>query len=135
LGTAEKFDINVSEIQLKIGVNTNPNRSEYDFSLVRHVPVDPGTFDDWGLALPEYLSVPTWKYTSPHNIIRWTAQTTVESGQSCSDSCHNTEDSPQGFFLRESDLYEADGVTRLPDYDANIDYVIPASFPNKNEGQ
>jgi thiosulfate/3-mercaptopyruvate sulfurtransferase len=128
----DKYDIDPSMVQLKIAPNdggpsglNNPNRAEYDYVLVRHTPVDPGTFDDWGLSLPNYTAVPTWKYTSPHNIVRWTAQTTVEAGQSCGTSCHGTPDSPEGFFLRESDLYETDGVTRLPDYDANINFVMP----------
>ncbi len=127
----DKFAIDPSVLQLKIARNTSPFRTEYENILVRHVPVDPGTFDDWGLALPNYTDVPTWKYTSPHNIVRWTAQTTVEEGQSCSTSCHQTADGPEGFFLRESDLYEADGTTPLPDYEANIEMVIPETFPGK----
>ena len=68
---------------------------------------------------------PTWKYTSPHNILRWTAQTKVDGGAFCGASCHDTPDSPDGYFLRESDLFEADGTTPLPDHDANIGIVIP----------
>ncbi len=36
---------------------------------------------------------------------------------------------PDGFLLRESDLYEEDGMTKLPDYDANIGVVIEEDFP------
>ena len=125
-----KFDIDPSVIQLKIANNPSPHRSEYDISLVRHTPIDPNTYADWGLPLPQYNDKPTWQYTSPHNILASTPQTTVEAGQSCSISCHQSADGPSGFLLRESDLYEADGVTRLPDYDANIDIVIPETFPN-----
>ncbi len=126
-----KSDIDPSVLQLKIARNPSPYRTGYDYALVRHVPVDPDTFADWGLTLTNYLDRPTWVYTSPHNIQRWTAQTTVPDGQSCTVSCHGTQDGPEGFFLRESDLYQSDGVTRLPDYDANIDIVIPGSFPGK----
>jgi hypothetical protein len=56
---------------------------------------------------------------------RWTDQTTPPDGSnSCSISCHGTPETTEGIFLREIDLYEEDGVTRLPDYDANIGLVI-----------
>jgi thiosulfate/3-mercaptopyruvate sulfurtransferase len=120
--------IDPSRTQFKIAQNVSPYRSEYDYVVVRHVPVAPGTFDDWGLDTPGYLSKPTWVYASPHNILRWTPQTTVDAGM-CFEACHNTPDSPDGYLLRESDLMQSDGVTKLPDYDANIGIVIPATFP------
>ena len=120
---ADDFDIDPSRVQLKIARNPSPYRTEYDYVLVRHVPVDPGTFADWGLDLPNYLSRPTWQYTSPHNIRRVTAQAI-----GC-DTCHDSPDGPNGYFLRESDLYEDDGVTKLPDYDANIGIVVPDDTP------
>jgi len=125
-----EYEIDPSVVQLKIARNPSPYRPEYDITVVRHVPVDPQTFAEWGLDLPSYTSEPTWVYASPHNIRRATAQTTVEAGQSCFAACHNSPDGPGGFLLRESDLYEADGTTRLPDYDANIGNVIPDDFPD-----
>ncbi len=116
--------VDPSRIQLKIAHNPSPYRTEYDFAVVRHVPIAPNTFENWGLTLPGYLDQPTWVYASPHNILRWTPQTTVAQGRPCYDSCHNTPDAPTGFFLRESDLYKSDGMTRQPDYDANIGIVI-----------
>jgi len=124
----EKYDIDPSVVQFKIARNPSPWRQEYDYVVVRHTPVDPGTFSDWGLALPDYLSKPTWQYASPHNVLRWTAQTTPPEGSSsCSISCHGTPATIDGIFLREIDLYGADGVTRLPDYEANIGIVMPTS--------
>jgi len=120
---ADKFDINPSMVQFKIAKNPSPHRAEYDYVVVRHTPVDPGTYADWGLDLPGYLDKSTWQYSSPHNILRRTDRT--PEGGSCGAACHNTPDGPDGFYLRESDLYEADGVTQLPDYQANIDFVIP----------
>jgi hypothetical protein len=123
----EEYEIDPSTVQLKIAHNPSPYRTEYDYSIVRHVPIDPNTYGDWGLTLPGYLDEPTWVYASPHNVQRWTAQTTVNGGL-CYESCHLTPDSPTGFLLRESDLYRSDGVTRLPDYDANIGIVIQETF-------
>jgi hypothetical protein len=122
-----EYEIDPSVLQLKIARNPAAFRPEYDFTVVRHVPVDPETFAEWGLNLPSYTSEPTWVYTSPHNIRRVTAQTTVGEGQSCFAACHNS----QTVLLREADLYQADGVTRLPDYDANIGNVIPDAFPGE----
>lgn len=127
--TAEGYEIQPSTVQLKIARNPSPYRTEYDVALVRHTPIDPNTFANWGLSLPDYLSVPTWQYTSPHNVIRSTPQTAAVDGQSCAYSCHQSADGADGFLLREADLYEADGTTPLVDYDANIGIVIPESFP------
>ena len=124
-GLVEKYTINDSEVQFKIGRNTSPYRTEYDNVVVRHVPVDPGTYDDWGLVLTDYLESPTWKYASPHNVVRNTPQ-----AASC-DSCHDTIDDPDnnqdGYFLRLSDLDI--GGDPLPDRAANLDVVIPDEFP------
>jgi len=121
----EKYDIDPSRIQFKIAHNPRTDyRGEYDYVVVRHVPVDPNSYADWGLVLDQanYVSEPTWKYASPHNILKSTPQTTPPEGEtSCSASCHGNAG---GVFLTESDLYEDDGVTRLPDYDANTGIVI-----------
>jgi len=122
-----KFIIDPSRVQFKIAKNPSPHRAEYDYVVVRHTPVDPDTYADWGLSLPDYDSKPTWQYASPHNVRRLTAQTTPPDGSnSCGASCHGTPETQEGIFLREIDLYEADGTTRLPDYDANIGIVIEA---------
>jgi hypothetical protein len=127
--TDEGYDIEPSVVQLKIARNWSPYRTEYDIALVRHTPVDPGTFDNWNLDLPAYEDKPTWQYTSPHSIQRSTPQTAVAEGDGCMTACHGAADGPEGFLLRETDLYEADGVTPLVDYQANIDIVIPGTFP------
>lgn len=122
----DKYDIEPSRVQFKIARNPSPYRQEYDYVVVRHTPIDPDSYADWGLALPNYLDKPTWQYASPHNVLRWTAQTTPPDGStSCTASCHGTPATTDGFFLREIDLYDTDGVTRLVDYDANIGIVMP----------
>ncbi len=126
---SDKFDIDPSVVQFKIAKNPSPYRTEYDYVVVRHVPVDPGTYTDWGLELPDYLEEPTWKYTSPHNVLKNTPQTTVADGQWCGATCHSTPDSPEGWWLRESDLRDLGGE-QLPDYLANIDFVLPDVAPD-----
>ena len=122
-GKTDKFDIDESVIGLKIAQNPRTDyRGEYNYVVVRHVPVDPNTYEDWGLVLdPTYYDTePTWKYASPHNIQRWTAQTT--SAGFCGGNCHGG--GTDNIYLMESDLYEEDGVTVLPDYNANIGIVM-----------
>jgi hypothetical protein len=125
----EGYDIDPSVIQLKIARNEAPYRPEYDISIVRHVPVDPGTFDNWGVVLSDFTNVPTWKYSSPHNVIASTPQTQVEDGQSCAASCHGTAGAPSPYLLRVEDLDEAGTGDQQANIDANLDIVIPASFP------
>jgi len=118
------FDIDPSVLQLKIAVNYDdsggpapfPYRSEYDYVLVRHTPIDPDTYAGWGLTLPNYLDRPTWQYTSPHNIMRNSPQT--QSTNWCGDACHNTD-----YWLRDADLRDSGGAP-LVDYDANKHLVI-----------
>jgi thiosulfate/3-mercaptopyruvate sulfurtransferase len=113
---ASEYDIDPSVLDLKIARNPNPFRSEYEYTLVRHTPVDPNTFADWGLSLPDYSDRPTWQYTSPHNVIRNAPQTQWTDW--CGDACHESD-----YWLRESDLYDSGGAP-LPDYDANRGIVI-----------
>ncbi len=126
--TDDGYTIEPSYVELKIARNPSPYRSEYDVAVVRHTPIDPDTYANWGLTLPDYLTKPTWQYTSPHNIRRQTPQTAAVAGQSCSYSCHQSPDGPGGFLLREADLRDAGG-NPLVDYEANIGIVIPETFP------
>ncbi len=104
-----------SELTLEIG--RNPHQSEdrpWDYVLVRHIPVSPDTFSFYGDdMLPNFDNLPTWKYATPHNIQRVTAQ-----NESC-DSCHGNEE----IFLTADDV--------APDeLAANAD-VIVEDIPSK----
>lgn len=71
-------------VETDFRVGRNPRRDEirpWEFALLRHVPVAPDSYADWGLALPGYASAPTWTYAGPHNIRRRTAS------QACG-KCH-----------------------------------------------
>lgn len=117
-GSSPPFTIDPSVVALKIGKHHLDNR-DYDYSVLRHIPVDTETYEIFGLTdLPNFDDLPTWKYSSPHNILRWTEQTTVEDGAGCGSNCHDSD-----YYLREADLYDEFG-TPLPDYNANLPYVI-----------
>jgi len=104
------FKIEPSVMDVKIG--RNPIQSDerpWKWVSVRHAPVDPETFAYYGdNLLPNFNSLPTWVYATPHSIQRNTPQT-----ESC-DSCHGNAD----LFLTEDDL--------LPyEIEANKDVVVP----------
>jgi thiosulfate/3-mercaptopyruvate sulfurtransferase len=102
------FKTEDSWFDFKIGKNTEKSESRpYDYVVVRHVPVDPDTFSFYGdNILSNFDALPTWKYTTPHNIIRDTAQGTCKG-------CHGNKE----IFLKEEDI--------LPQYrNANKDVIV-----------
>ena len=114
---SDGFTIEPSFVTFKIGHNIWPDLRDYDYTVVRHAPVAQDTYEDWGLSLPGYNDQPTWKYASPHNVQRWTAQTTT-TGE-CGTACHDQPGTdPIGFYLREADIMGE------PDYDANVGVVV-----------
>ncbi|MGD9897797.1 MAG: hypothetical protein AB7T22_01595 [Calditrichaceae bacterium] len=93
-----------SYLTFKIGKNYLKSATRpYDFTPVRHIPIVPDTYDNWGgsISLANFTAEPTWKYATPHNIQRWTVMTDTTGGVSCGrGTCHNV-----GTFLGNSDKY------------------------------
>jgi thiosulfate/3-mercaptopyruvate sulfurtransferase len=85
-----------SKLEFKIGRNPLPGAERpWQFVLLRHVPVPKDHFAYYGAdLLPGYDRVPTWKYTTPHNIQRKTPQ-----NKTC-NSCHGNTD----LFLTAKDI-------------------------------
>ena len=118
-----------SYLTFKVGRNPIPELREYEYVVLRHIPIADDTFNPWGIgSLSGYTNLPTWKYASPHNIVRWTSRTDTTGGLSCSESCHNTPNSTDGFFLRQSDL---DAMSAL-EAEANAPYIVPDGPPPWN---
>jgi thiosulfate/3-mercaptopyruvate sulfurtransferase len=90
------YETDDSQMTFKIG--RNPLKSDnrpWDYVLVRHVPVVPDTFAFYGdNLLSSFDNVSTWKYATPHNIQRTTAQ-----NESC-NSCHGNAN----LFLTAADV-------------------------------
>ena len=107
-----------STLGFKVGRNPLPAHRGYAYVVLRHAPIDPNTFSDWGLALPNFDALPTWKYASPHNIRRNTPQTDTTGTGSCMAVCHNSET----IFLRAADL-------RDYEVNANAGVVVPNGPP------
>ena len=71
-------------------IGLNPIQSEqkpYKYVTLRHIPVDRNAYDYYGEnLLPTFDALPTWAYTTPHNIQRIAPQ-----AESC-NACHGNAD-------------------------------------------
>jgi len=89
-------------------IGRNPVKSErhpWDWVLLRHVPTNPELFAYYGdTLLPDFDNLPTWKFTTPHNMRRITPQ-----NQTC-NSCHGQED----LFLTEKDVAPEERAANAP---------------------
>jgi thiosulfate/3-mercaptopyruvate sulfurtransferase len=93
-----------SYLDFKIAVNPLPQiKKGFDFTLVRRTLAAPDNWEKYGV--PQYANfavLPTYNYTSPHNILRWTSRTKMLAGQSCFSNCHIRN---EGGTLVNKDLY------------------------------
>lgn len=113
----------------KIGYNYNQELHDGKYIVVRHIPIVRNSYSPWGHEqLANYDARPTWEYTSPHNIQRFTTQTDTAGGVSCSASCHLTGDKAQDNVQRF--LWQIDVETDYPDEStANEPVVVDDKLP------
>jgi len=107
------FKTENSGFDFKIG--RNPDKSPerpYDYVVVRHVPVAPDTFSFYGDdILSNFDAAPTWKYATPHNILRVTPQAGECNG------CHGNKDiflTGENVLPEEKKANEDVLVTKIP---------------------
>jgi hypothetical protein len=73
----------------KIGMNPIPETKSFKYAVLRRSLMAPDSWKNYGVAtLSRFDIKPTFKYATPHNIIKWTSRTQVEAGKPCSDACH-----------------------------------------------
>ncbi len=113
------FKTSATYMTFFIGHNTRQSDERpYEYVPVRHIPLDPENYAYYGEdLLPNFDLLPTWAYSTPHNIQRNTPQ-----NQSC-NSCHGNAD----IFLT------ADKV-RPEELEANKDVIVenvPAPIPGQ----
>jgi len=79
-----------SYMDFKIGLNPLPEiKDDYEFALIRRTLADPDNWKEYGVDQYEnFDAFPTYNYTTPHNILRWTKRTQVDAGKSCGTNCH-----------------------------------------------
>ena len=73
----------------KIALNPIPEtKPGYDMVLVRRTLAAPDNWEVYGVdEYDDFEAFPTYNYTTPHNILRWTSRTDVE-GDACYTNCH-----------------------------------------------
>lgn len=93
-----------SHQDFKIALNTIPDiKTEYRLALVRRNPAAPDNWDVYDVSeYANFDAFPTYNYTTPHNILRWTNRTEVSKDKACWSSCHIYEE--EGSFVNK-DLY------------------------------
>lgn len=99
--------------------------------LVRHIPVVSDTYAPWDIGIDDIdLTVSeTWEYTSPHNILRWTAQTdTSGMGGICSAKCHT-----DGIDNVDLYLWKTFVDTSTNDLNANLHIVVDDHLSTGNK--
>lgn len=115
----------------KIALNPIPDvKQDYKFALVRRTLAAP---DNWALYdVPAYNNfdvLPTYNFTTPHNIIRWTTRTQVAEGEACFIKCHiynnGTEMVNKELYLFYDDLLEWEQTATGP---YTVDNSIPAGW-------
>ncbi len=120
-----------SYLGFKIAVNPIPDiKQGFDFTLVRRTLAAPDNWEKYDVAeYANFDAFPTYNFTTPHNILRWTSRTKVSDGKSCSSNCHIRNENGAlinyDLYLFETDLLEwekkaSEGIV--------VDNHLPASW-------
>ncbi|MCF8372333.1 MAG: hypothetical protein K9H64_11965 [Bacteroidales bacterium] len=117
----------------KIAVNPIPDVKtgfKSDLVLVRRTLAAPENWQEWGVTeYANFDAFPTYNYTSPHNILKWTSRTQVGAGKSCSQNCHIRDEAGvlinKELYLFQDDLlnWEVNATSGI-----TVDGKLPASW-------
>jgi hypothetical protein len=115
-------------MDFKIALNTIPALKENKFALVRRTLAHPDNWVGYGedLAYDNFEEFPTFNYTTPHNILKVTAQTDVEEGAHCSTKCHVRN---EGGTLINSELYLWKDSLHTWEVEATQAYTVDGELP------
>lgn len=117
-----------SHQKFKIGMNPIPETRPYRMATVRQSLMAPDSWSEYGVpTLPNFDSKPTYKYTTPHNILRWTTRTQVAAGKSCYDNCHIIK---EGSVFRNKNLYLFNSDLESWEVNATKDVVVDGKLPS-----
>ncbi|MDP1675561.1 MAG: hypothetical protein Q8L88_01755 [Bacteroidota bacterium] len=116
-----------SHQKFKIGMNPIPEIRSYRMATVRQSLMAPDSWKEFGVPLlAQFDSKPTYKYTTPHNILRWTSRTEVTAGKSCSDNCHIIK---EGSTYRNKNLYLFNSDLESWEVNATKNVVVDGKLP------
>lgn len=120
-----------SYMDFKIAQNPIPTvKTGFKFTLVRRTLAAPDNWKEFGVAqTSNFTAFPTYNFTSPHNILRWTDRTKVADGRSCNANCHIHNDNGvlvnKNLYLFGSDLlyWEIHSTSKI-----TVDGNLPSSW-------
>jgi hypothetical protein len=116
-----------SHQKFKIGVNPIQDIRPYRLATVRQSVMAPDSWKEYGVPLlANFDSKPTYKYTTPHNILRWTTRTEVAAGKSCYDNCHIIK---EGSTFRNKNLYLFKSDLESWEVNATKEVVVDGKLP------
>ena len=113
-------------------------------ATVRQSLSAPDTWDNYGVTLNNFDVFPTYKYTTPHNILRWTARTdttiiaTAEDAiahPACAQACHIVKQNDGTFRNREFYLFNNNYDDKIQpslndwEINANKNIVVDGKLP------
>ena len=110
------FNLEGSSMTFMIGLNPIQDENHpAKYATLRHVPITETSFESYGKdLLPGFDNLPTWVYSTPHNIQLQTPQT-----RTC-DSCHGNEE----IFLTEDKIAPSE-------FDANRNVIVEVVPPTR----
>lgn len=116
-----------SHQKFKLALNPIPETRPYKIVTVRQSVMAPDSWKEYGVPLLANFDVhPTYKYTTPHNILRWTTRTKVDSGKSCYDNCHIMK---EGTTYRNKELYLFQSDLESWEINADKNIVVDGKLP------
>lgn len=120
-------------------------RDNYKLATVRQALSAPDSWDNWGVTtLSNFDVFPTYKYTTPHNILRWTARTDTTvvatatdavSHPACAQACHIVKQNDGTFRNREFYLFNSNPEDEIQpslndwEVNANKNIVVDGKLP------
>jgi thiosulfate/3-mercaptopyruvate sulfurtransferase len=117
-----------SHMKFKIAVNPLKDVKPYKFSTVRQSLSAPDSWALYGVpVLANFAAAPTYKYTTPHNIQKWTSRTQVATGKACYDNCHIIK---EGNNYRNKNLYLFNSDLLQWETEANKNIVVDGKLPS-----
>jgi hypothetical protein len=120
----------------KIGMNPLPDvKTTYKYALLRRSVMAPDSWMEYGISqLPNFADQPTFKYTTPHNIQKFTPRTGYKNAQgvwvryaNCAEGCHISRNTDGSLKNKELYLFEEDCL----DWEkpANTKIVVDGKLP------
>ena len=124
-----------SHMKFKIAMNPIPDIKPYKMATVREALSAPDSWKEYGIDnLTNFDVAPTYKYTTPHNILRWTERTIVDTiydpnHPACAQSCHIVKTAEGEFRNKEFYLFNTD--LNEWEINANKDIVVDGKLPER----